>query len=181
MKYLRSWSKITYALVLRINFGGNFVIRKNNFTSRNLDWFGENNIPHYARDVIFPKPILNLLSKVIFLIQNYLPCQSSKWVGKRYYFHHPPYHYLRFETAFTFWNIWDSLYLQVHFRCLWIPGRWVAQVCLNDPQSNPPKVGKSRSVLPMKQSWLTPIWDLKRHEWKCKYYMAVIEWQNCPC
>ena len=66
MKYLRSWSKITYALVLRINLGGNFVIRKNHFTSGNLDWFGENNIPRYARDVIFPKPVSVPLGKVIF-------------------------------------------------------------------------------------------------------------------
>ena len=65
MKYLRSWSKITYALVLRINFGGNFVIRKNHFTSGNLNWFGKNNIPCYARDVIFPKPVLVSLGKVI--------------------------------------------------------------------------------------------------------------------
>ena len=66
MKYLRSWSKITYALVLRINLGGNFVIRKNHFTSGNLNWFGENNIPRYARDVIFPKPVSVPLGKVIF-------------------------------------------------------------------------------------------------------------------
>ena len=58
MKYLRSWSKITYALILRINLGGNFVIEKNHFTLGNLDWFGENNIPRYAQDVIFPKLVL---------------------------------------------------------------------------------------------------------------------------
>ena len=66
MKYLRSWSKITYALVLRINLGGNFVIRKNHFTSGILDWFWKNNIPRYARDVIFPKPVSNPLGKVNF-------------------------------------------------------------------------------------------------------------------
>ena len=66
MKYLRSWSKITYALVLRIDLGGNFVIRENHFTLGNLDWFEENNIPSVARDVTFPKPVNVSQGKVIF-------------------------------------------------------------------------------------------------------------------
>ena len=60
------WGKTTYQLILRINSGGNFFTRENYFTLGNLDWFGENNIPCYARDVIFPKPVSIPLGKVIF-------------------------------------------------------------------------------------------------------------------
>ena len=55
-----------YALVLRIYKGGNFLIRENHFTKGNQDWFGENNIPSIARDVIFPKPVKVPRGKVIF-------------------------------------------------------------------------------------------------------------------
>ena len=60
------WGKITYLLILRINSGGIFFTRENHFTSGNLNWFGENNIPHCAQDVIFPKPVSIPLGKVIF-------------------------------------------------------------------------------------------------------------------
>ena len=63
---MRKWSIITYLLVSRIDLGDNFFIRENHFTSGNLDWFGENNIPRYARDVILPKPVSIPLGKVIF-------------------------------------------------------------------------------------------------------------------
>ena len=55
-----------YALVLRIYKGGNFFIRENHFTKGNRDWFGENNIPSVARDVIFSKPVEVPRGKVIF-------------------------------------------------------------------------------------------------------------------
>ena len=42
MKYLRSWSKITYTLVLRIDLGGNFIIReKKHFTSGTSTGWGK--------------------------------------------------------------------------------------------------------------------------------------------
>ena len=31
---------------------------------QSLDWFEENNIPHFARDVIFPKPVLGLFHNI---------------------------------------------------------------------------------------------------------------------
>ena len=46
-----------YLPILRIDKGGNFFTRENHFTKGNRDWFGENNIPSAARDVIFPKPV----------------------------------------------------------------------------------------------------------------------------
>jgi len=58
--------KIIYALVLRIDLENNFVNRENQFASRNLNWFGENNIPHYNQNDIFPKSVLVPLGKVIF-------------------------------------------------------------------------------------------------------------------
>ena len=65
-KNMPSWGKTTYQLILRIDSGGNFFTRENYFTLGNLDWFGENNIPRYARDVIFPKPVSVPLGKLIF-------------------------------------------------------------------------------------------------------------------
>ena len=55
-----------YLLILRIDKGGNFFTRENHFTEGNWDWFGENNIPSVARDVIFPKPVEIPQGKVIF-------------------------------------------------------------------------------------------------------------------
>ena len=55
-----------YLLILRIDKGGHFFIRENNFTKGNRDWFGENNIPSAAKDVIFPKPAEIPWGKVIF-------------------------------------------------------------------------------------------------------------------
>ena len=45
---------------------GNFFTREIHFTSGILDWFWKNNIPRYARDVIFPQPVSNPLGKVNF-------------------------------------------------------------------------------------------------------------------
>ena len=45
---------------------GKFFTRENHFTEGNRDWFGGNNIPSNARDVIFPKPVEITRGKVIF-------------------------------------------------------------------------------------------------------------------
>ena len=43
-----------------------FLPGKIHFTEGIRDWFGENNIPSIARDVIFPKPVEVPQGKVIF-------------------------------------------------------------------------------------------------------------------
>ena len=45
---------------------GEFVTRENHFIKCNRDWFGKNNIPSNARDVIFPKPVKITGGKAIF-------------------------------------------------------------------------------------------------------------------